>query len=182
MSKFRTGISNRLITEDLFWEWTTDRNDPICMFTLMPYERTKEDGTKVPSLHKLYMEMMDSSEYAFANKYFESWSHWKKIATNNKIAPFVEKWREELEFKIRKEAFDRIKEAAENGSLEANKFIVNANFIDGIPEKVLKNGKLTNARPVGRPSNKNNEASPEELQDKLEKEKVSQDLKRLNMN
>lgn len=178
-SKYRSPLNNQLLTTELLWETAIamDGRDSV-LYTLRPSSR-ELNGRTIPSLKALYMECGDTSEYSFAIKYFESWEHWQKVRSNTKITPFIDKWAQELEFRIRKEAFDRLKEAAENGSLEANKFIVSSNFIQGIPEKVYRNTK-TPAKPVGRPSSK--PETSEEMAANEEMKRVVEDMKRLQVN
>ena len=178
-SKFRTKDKNIPLIEELFFEYAKLEGRPYALYSVYPFDRSDESGRTFIGLAKVYVDMADTSEYSFAMKYFESWDHWLKVRNNVRINPHVEKWSKELEHKLRKEAFDRIKEMAENGSLEANKFIVNANFVDGIPEKVLRNGKMSANRPVGRP--KTATATTEEILEKEEKNQVLNDLKRLGL-
>lgn len=71
-------------------------------------EDKEYNGKIYPSLKKLYLEMNDVVEYAFANEYLCGWDHWQRICNNEMLRPHILKWREELELKLRSEAFKEI--------------------------------------------------------------------------
>lgn len=54
-----------------------------------------------PSLRRLYLETADPTEYEFATKYLWGWEHWQRILGNKLLLKEVERWREELEVKLR---------------------------------------------------------------------------------
>lgn len=66
-------------------------------------------GKVYPSLKKLFIEMEDVGEYLFACEYLLGWDHWQRLCANKQVAEHVEKWRYELELKLRSQAIMRIK-------------------------------------------------------------------------
>lgn len=107
-------------TQALFYEV---RYDIDALYTLKDYDFTV--GDKVfPSARLLFLETNDPTEYTFATKYFLGWHHWQRICANKDIAKHVEKWREELEMKLRAEAVGQAMALARGGSYQAAKFMV----------------------------------------------------------
>jgi hypothetical protein len=96
-SKFKDSMG-KYITQSLFLEIGYDVDKAVYTFKDTDYEYK---GTVYPSLRRLYMETMDPTEYHFANKYLWGWEHWLKITENQLLLKEIEKWREELEVKIR---------------------------------------------------------------------------------
>lgn len=169
-SKFRSN-SGKFLTVALFHEISRDRDRVL--YTFNHEDLVLEDGTVIPSLYRLYLAYNDTSEYSFANDHFESWTHW--CVVREAFKDIIDPWSRELELRLRKECLDRVKEAAENGSLEANKFLLNANFVKGIPEGIKVNPKnLAPKNPRGRPSNK-----PEGPTESEDEANAKDDLKRL---
>lgn len=140
-----------------------DTDRPNVLYSLKDY-----DNNDLPSLHRLYLECNDPTEYSFAKKYFDGWTHWKKLIACNWFKPYLEAMREELEIKMKAEALNNIRyKAGENGKdgLAANKYILEKGYVD-------KDDKR------GRPS----AATIKREADKLfkDKEDVIQDWNRLN--
>lgn len=86
------------ITQSLFLEVGYDTTRAMYTFS----DEDKEyQGVTYKSLRKLYIEMADPTEYHFATTYLWGWEHWQRIVNNKLLAVEVEKWREELEVKLR---------------------------------------------------------------------------------
>lgn len=66
-------------------------------------------GKVYPSLKKLFIEMEDVGEYLFACEYLLGWDHWQRLCANKQVAEHIEKWRYELELKLRSQAIMEIK-------------------------------------------------------------------------
>lgn len=66
-------------------------------------------GKVYPSLKKLYLEMEDVGEYLFACEYLLGWEHWQRLCSNKQISKEIEKWRYELELKLRSKAIIEIR-------------------------------------------------------------------------
>ena len=65
----------RYLTAGLFYETSTDKS--TALYTLKDYDH-EVNGIKYPSLKKLYLEMCDVTEYAFATEHMGSWNQWKR--------------------------------------------------------------------------------------------------------
>ena len=84
--------------------------------TIMVFNLSTEDKEDSLSLHNIYISYSDPTEYQFAIEVFGSYDHWKMISESVKMKPFVAKWREELEVKLRSEA---IRETISKSKIEA---------------------------------------------------------------
>lgn len=93
------------------------------LFTLKGYDH-EYNGKTYPSLKRLYLESSDPTEYTFATKYLADWDHWQKICANKALALHINKWRYELELKLRAEGVERVlKSARSKGNWLAAKFL-----------------------------------------------------------
>lgn len=104
-----------------------DKRGPAAVYTL------KDQDTDVPSLKRLYLEEADLTEYTFATKYLGGWDHWQVLLASDFVRPHVDKWRTELELKLKAEALKRmIDEAVADGrnAFAANKFLVSNGWVD----------------------------------------------------
>lgn len=88
----------RFLTQSLFLE--AMYNTDYAVYSLSDEDKTYE-GKIYPSLRRLYLECMDPTEYEFANKYLWGWEHWQRLCANKSLNEEFEKWREELEVKLR---------------------------------------------------------------------------------
>ena len=89
----------RYKTLSLFLEIAYDKD---AIFTLKDYDH-EYNGKMYYSLKKLFLEESDPTEYQFATKYLAGWEHWQRICNNKVLSQHVEKWRVELELKLRSE-------------------------------------------------------------------------------
>lgn len=94
-------VMGRFITHSLFIE--TNYNEELAVYSLTDEDK-EYNGRIYPSLRKLYLEENDPTEYDFANKYLYNWDHWLKICENKVLGAEIDKWRVELEVKLRSEA------------------------------------------------------------------------------
>lgn len=80
------------------------------------------------ALKEAYLAKEDPTEYFFAKEVFNDWDFWKDLRSYKGIAKEVEKWREELEVKLRAKSFIALLEEARDknsrNSYDANKMIV----------------------------------------------------------
>lgn len=125
-SKFRNSQNQRYI-KGLFYEISPSKESVI-------YTLKERDHAGYPSLYRLYMDESDITEYSFATKHLESWEHWQMICRAVWFQPIVEKWRAELEVKIRAAALNNIVKEAGNpqskNAFTANKFLVERGWVD----------------------------------------------------
>jgi hypothetical protein len=121
-------FQGRLLSSKLFYERTTpDKRDKV-LYTLKDQDH---EGYK--SLYLLYMESNDLTEYTFANDYFESYEHWLAITKQDWFKPFLERFRRDLETKVRSTALRAIIRESQSGSknaFTANKFLIERGWVD----------------------------------------------------
>jgi hypothetical protein len=135
-----------------------------------PYSIKDYDNNGKVSLYRLYMEEMDPTEYRFANTHLADWQHWKNLCALEWFQPYVERWREELELKLKAEALSRmIKESREDGreGVTATKYLL---------EKGWEKESKTHGR--GRPSKDEIKKAAHVLA--VESNQVEEHFKRLN--
>lgn len=111
--------SGKPLTQSLFLEITYG-DSAIYTFKDQDYPY---NGRVMVSLKQRYLDMEDTTEYEFANKYFLGWKHWQRIASNKVIKKYVDEWREELDLKLRARAVSLMKQQAETGSYQAVKWL-----------------------------------------------------------
>ena len=113
------------LTKALFFE-TTLADKSTVLYSLKEKDHTV-DGKTYPSLYRLYMEANDPTEYAVATKYFDGWYHWEVLCRCSWFQPYVNRWRSELELRMKSKALHRIMgEAGTNSknALAANKYLL----------------------------------------------------------
>jgi len=137
------------------------------IFTLKDQDVTK-DGVTYLSLYKCYLSHLDPTEYDFANTYLGGWEHWQRLLECDWFAPYIDRWRTELELKLKAQAIKEIIDEAQAGtknSFSANKWLV-------------ANGWAPNRR--GRPSKA--EIKAQAAQIATTESRVAEDMQRLNIN
>lgn len=116
-----TNSNSRNLTLGLFFETSLRGETPegrSCVYTLKDKDHTV-DGITYPSLYRLYMEEEDLTEYNFANKYLNGWSHWLEISNATWFKEYAKRWREELYLKISARALNQIKALSKTTSRDA---------------------------------------------------------------
>jgi len=134
-SKFKDS-AGKYITQNLFLEFSYDTEKAVYTFA----DEDKEYKGKVyPSLRRLYLETADPTEYEFATKYLWGWEHWQRILGNKVLLKEVERWREELEVKLRSRGVKAVLSLTE-GSFNAAKWAADGgwNIKRGRPSKAEK--------------------------------------------
>lgn len=158
--------NSSLVTKGLFLEnYTEDRANVM-------YSLSRFDKDEAKSLYKLYMAKEDLTEYEFALEYFESWEHWQSIANAAWMKPHLEKWRQELEIKLKSMAVkEMIKEATLGGknAFQALKWIIDKGWI----EKAQGPGR-------GRPSKE--EIKRAAIEQAFSDTQIKEDIARLGIN
>jgi hypothetical protein len=92
------------------------------LFTLKDFDH-EWNGKIYPSLKRLYLEMADPTEYAFATEYLLNWRHWQRICENKVLGRHIDEWRDELEVKLRSKAILDAIHAAKDGNFQAAKWV-----------------------------------------------------------
>ena len=70
----------------------------------------------VPSLHRLFVEMEDPTEYEFAIEHLGSWPHWLALKQCEWFKPHYEQMRNELEIRLRSKAIKILADIANAGT------------------------------------------------------------------
>ena len=122
-TKFKDS-QGRFITQSLFLEH--GYNTEFSMYTLTDEDKTY-NGKVYPSLRRIYLETMDPTEYEFATTYLWGWEHWQRLLANKAIREEIDKWREELEVKLRAKAIKSILNLSE-GKFEAAKWAADGHW------------------------------------------------------
>lgn len=113
-------------TQALFLELGYDVDTAVYTLKDWDYEY---DGHTYPSIKRLYLELEDVTEYAFANTYFLSWNHWLRMCENKAIRKHIDTWRAELELKLRASALRAIVDmSADDKGFQAAKYIAEAQW------------------------------------------------------
>lgn len=110
----------RPLTQALFFEVSGAKE--YAYFTLKDRDHHYGGQTYI-SLKRLYLEHEDPVEYDFATTYLLGWHHWERLCGNNMLRKHIDKWREELELKMRSEAFKNILDTASDGNFQASKWL-----------------------------------------------------------
>jgi len=88
-------------TVSLYRELNQSTLEPLLTLKEVDYEYK---GRILPSLHRLYMEISDPTEYRVAMEIFGSWRCWQRQVNSKAIFEHIAEWREQLEIKLRSEA------------------------------------------------------------------------------
>lgn len=127
MNNFST-VNNIHYTNALFLE--KNSTDPeLAIYTLASDDITI-DGKTYISLRKQYLLLEDPTEYAIASKYFDNWTHWKKVKESSKLKDDIDEWREELEVKLRSKGVKGVYNKALEGDYQASKWLAERGFSD----------------------------------------------------
>ena len=92
-------VDNNLLTTEMFVETANPSGDSWPQYTLKSHS-----PSDIPSIHQLYVEHLDLSEYSFATKYFHNYTHWVLVKTSPFFQQFYSVMREELEARISSKA------------------------------------------------------------------------------
>ena len=123
-NRFKAANGQHYIRQ-IFYELNTEGHE-LSLYTLKDYD-IQVDGRTLPSIHNLYVALEDPSEYLFANKYFDNWGHWQKIANSTSLKEYVTAMREELAIKLMARSLQSIKDLAKGDtrdSFQANKYLL----------------------------------------------------------
>lgn len=149
--KFK-GFGNKWLIDGLFLE-STQNGDEGCLYTLQPWDKRK-NGKFYPSIHKLFVEMEDVSEWNFANTYFDGYQHWLLIKSKPWFKEYYQKMVEELNAKIAGKSVKRMLEQMEAGEASQSTlaYLANKGYLDKAPvgkpkrkKPLLKEGNVVEA-------------------------------------
>lgn len=137
-SKFRSETNTRYLKALFFEQTLADKATVV-------YTLKDVDHEGYPSLYRLYMETNDPTEWKFATTYLDGWEHWEMLCGCNWFKPFVERWRRELELRMKSEALSRIMREAKTSSKEsfqANKYLLEKGWE---PKETSRRGRPSKA-------------------------------------
>lgn len=128
-NKFRSP-TNTLYTKGLFYE-TTLADKSTVVYTLKdwdhPVEQPSGETIVYPSLYKLYLQCNDPTEYSFATQCLDGLYHWETLQECSWFKPYIDRWRRELELRMKSQALSRVMSEAKSTSknaLAANKYLL----------------------------------------------------------
>lgn len=151
-------------TQGLFFEQVGEDKSTVV------YTLKDNDHMGYPSLYRLFMEREDILEFEFANEYLDGYEHWQILCDTAWFAPFVQRWRRELELKLRTRALVNVINESKSNSrnaFAANKFLLERGWdIEG----------KKNVR--GRPTK--DEIKAEAQAQVLDLRRINEDFKRLS--
>lgn len=100
-----------------------------------PYYLGSFDVPGKVSVRQMYMDAADLSDYEFAMELVGAWEHWEVIRDSSWFKPYHERYRAELEAKIRSQAINRYAQAAKAGDPGALKWFADKAWNKGSDEK-----------------------------------------------
>lgn len=112
---------NQRLLKGLFYETTLSDKSTV-IYTLKDH-----DHSGYPSLYRLYMETNDPTEWRFSQEHLDGWEHWEMLCQATWFKPYAERWRKELDLRLKSQALVRIMSEAKTGSKEsfqANKYLL----------------------------------------------------------
>lgn len=134
--------TNRPLTQSLFLEF--GYNTQYALFTLNDDDKTYEDKVYY-SLKRFYLAMEDPTEAIFARRCLLGWRHWKRLCENKLFQPYLEEWRDELDYQMRSGAIRSIIDQSEN-NFQAAKWLADRGWEKrqaGRPSKAEKERQET---------------------------------------
>lgn len=132
--------SGQLYTRRLFYELATDVNDrSMTIYTLKDDDHLAQDGETYLSLYARYLDLADPTEFIFANTYFASYEHWRMICETEWFKAHVERYRRELELKLKSKYLVQVQRVAEDpqhkNSFEALKYLLSTGWKEKAKDK-----------------------------------------------
>ena len=73
------------------------------------------------------MELDDPTEWEVGQQLVDGWEHWEMLCACSWFKPYVERWRRELELRMKSKALARVKAEARTNSKEsfmANRYLI----------------------------------------------------------
>ena len=120
-NRFRNPVNNTRLLKQLFFEQTLGDKSTV------QYTLKDSDHRGYPSLYRLYMELDDPTEWEVGQQLVDGWEHWEMLCACSWFKPYVERWRRELELRMKSKALARVKAEARTNSKEsfmANRYLI----------------------------------------------------------
>lgn len=112
--------TGRRVTRSLFYEgWISYRPNVTPKWTLEYEDRETPEFGVLPSIYKVYMAVGDPTEYEFTQAANIPWDVWISITGNKDLMVYIQRWRDELDAKIRSETLKKARAAVESGTASA---------------------------------------------------------------
>ncbi len=110
MSSKYKAADGRYRTESLFREISqpSSRAKYPPVFSITPEDKD------VPSMHRLFVESDDPTEYKFAIEVLGSWHHWCVLKERTWFKPYYEVWRAELDTKLKSRGVEILQAIADS--------------------------------------------------------------------
>ena len=135
--EFKDSIG-RWKTTGMFLEGSTNGYNQDAPYTMKSSDH-KYKGKEYKSIHKIYVELEDPTEYRIATEYFGGWQHWKKICESPIMQPHIETMREELNVKLRAKGIAIVKndatDAESKTAVQSAKWLSNRGWAEETEKK-----------------------------------------------
>lgn len=121
LNPFRHETNNVKYLKGLFFEQVNSDKATV-LYTLKDSEH---EG--FPSFYQLYMTLDDPTEWEVSQNLVDGWDHWEALCACTWFKPYLERWRKELELRMKSKALKRIRTEASINSKEAlaaNKYLL----------------------------------------------------------
>ncbi len=134
----------------LFLETSYQLNDR----TGIPYTLADQDHPEgYKSLYRLYMDYEDPTEFSFANQFLLGHAHWTRLCESEWFRPYAERWRKELELKLKHKALEIVKNVSmddgHKDQFQAVKILLNAGWKEKEAPGKPKRGRPSKAEIKG---------------------------------
>jgi hypothetical protein len=161
---------NQRLLKGIFYEMTLSDKSSVV------YTLKDQDHEGYPSLYRLYMETNDPTEWRFAQEHLDGWEHWEMLCETTWFKPYAQRWRKELELRMKSQALARImseSKTASKESFQANKYLLEKGWEP-------KEGQHQSNRPGrGRPSKDEINKAAKEIAHN--QSRLEEDFQRLNI-
>lgn len=131
MNKFKN-TQGQYYLNGLFFEKSFDKETVL-------YTLKDQDHEGFPSIHRLYLETFDPTEYRFATAYFANMKHFRLLSETTWFPEHLTQMRSDLQAALKSEAWLRIISLARTGGKES--FLADKYLLEGLEKAkgALKN-------------------------------------------
>ena len=113
INPFRHPANNVRFLLGLFYEKVASDKSTV-LYTLKD-----NDHEGFPSFYRLYMEIDDPTEWNVAQELVDGWEHWEILCESSWFKPYIERWRKELDLRMKSKALHKIRLEAKTNNKEA---------------------------------------------------------------